>query len=45
MRVVRDNQIGSVFVLALIVVPPGEPERERDKLCPECASLPASPEE
>jgi len=24
-----------------IVLPPGEPERERDKLCPECSSLPA----
>jgi len=27
-----------------IVVPPGEPERERDKLCPEWAKLPAPPE-
>ena len=28
-----------------IVMPPEGPERERDKLCAECASLPAPPEE
>ena len=27
-----------------IVVPPDEPERERDKLCGDCASLPAPPD-
>ena len=26
-----------------IVIPPGEPERERDRLCPECAKLPPPP--
>jgi hypothetical protein len=31
---------GRVFV---VVAPPGEPETERDKLCPECAMLPAAP--
>jgi hypothetical protein len=28
-----------------IVLPPDEPERERDRLCGDCASLPAPPEE
>jgi len=27
-----------------IVVPSDEPERERDKLCGDCASLPAPPD-
>jgi hypothetical protein len=31
---------GRAFV---IVAPPDEPETERDKLCPECAMLPAAP--
>jgi hypothetical protein len=26
------------------LVPPDEPERERDKLCPDCARLPAPPD-
>jgi len=28
-----------------IVLPPDEPETERDKLCPYCARLPAPPED
>ena len=28
-----------------IVLPPDEPETESDKLCPECVTLPAPPEE
>ena len=28
-----------------IVLPPDEPEGERDMLCPDCARLPAPPDE
>lgn len=28
-----------------LVVPPGEEETERDRLCPDCLALPAPPEE
>lgn len=27
-----------------LVLPPGEPETERDKLCPECLELPKPPD-
>ncbi len=33
-----------VYVSFAIVLPPDEPERERDKLCPYCASLIAPPD-
>jgi hypothetical protein len=33
---------GRVFPVALLL---GEPERERDKLCDDCARLPAPPDE